>query len=612
MLDNLEFFRVYNKKIANAINDTIQGKNKKYQLFFDSSDINIIDLRNNVFLYPKNSILDIAQNIASNPLNNPSWKVYLNNAKLVKVDVKNLTITAKYINRMVDYAYSNILDSNPMLHLPQFFLPQSNIFGLCGGIFLQILIDNGYKFHSLLIFEEDVELFSIACYFIDFKALFECVSDRSCYIFIEDIKMRSFLSHYFYSKRVTNNLLRLELSAFISPKISKIRNMVFESYKSNARGWGSFEDEIIGVRNMFKNIKSSKILKSPKKIDATICVVGSGPSLDENISFLSKNQDKMIIFSCGTALKILRKHKIKVDFQIEIERIDYLADVLCDAKLQDTPIICASVVNNEVLNIANEGYIFNRGGSASSYMTLDASIIEFCAPFVGNAGFSLACQFSDQIILCGIDCGFIKGKSKHSSDSFYGEESVELPHDVFKVRGNFDNDVYSDSIFSLSKESFELAIIKYKPHAVYNISNGAYIKGALPIKNIDLKKDINKDMISQQIKQCFSYNVRLKEDLSVKLENYIDVLKHRILNSNVSTKQELFCFIDDICQLLSKNSASNPEYGILLEGSILHLLQNLLFCLLYAKTNNITSLFSILSNEIIGCLNSFISEYKSV
>lgn len=612
MLDNLAFFRVHNKKIANAINNTIEGKNTKYQLLFSDDDINIIDLKNKVFLYPKNSMLNISSNIASNPLNNQLWKVYSNDVKLAKVDIKNLTITANYINKMVDFAYLNILDSNPMLHLPQLFLPQSNIFGLCGGIFLQILIESGYRFHSLLIFEEDIELFSIACYFVDFKALFERVNGRSCYIFIENIKTKSFLNHYFYSKRVTNNLLRLELSAFISPKISQIRTMVVESYKSNSRGWGSFEDEMIGVRNMLKNIQSSNILQSPKKFDATICVVGSGPSLDENIAFLRKNQDKMIIFSCGTALKILRKHQIKIDFQIEIERIDYLADVLCDARLHDTPIICASVVNNDVLNIANESYIFNRGGSASSYMTLDSSVIEFCAPFVGNAGFSLACQFSNEIILCGIDCGFIKGKSKHSIGSFYGKEDISLPSNVFKVRGNFNNDVYSDSIFSLSKESFELAIAKYKPRIVYNINYGAYIKGALPIKDVKLKTIINKNILNEQIKSCFTPSIGLKSDLNIAVERYICALKNKILNSNIITKQDLFCFIDDMCHFLFQESSNNPECGILFEGSMLHLLQNMLFCLLYAKTNDISYLFTTLSNMIIDCLESFLLEYKSI
>lgn len=612
MLDNLAFFRVYNKKIADSIANTIEGKNQKYKLFFNKDDINIIDLQSRTFLYPKDSIIDISSNLASNPLNNNLWKVYSNDIKLAKIDIKNLKITAESINKMVDFAYFNILDSEASLHFPSLFLPQTNIFGLCGGIFLQILLEHGYRFHSLLIFEEDIELFSIACYFVDFRALFDLVSEKSCYIFIENIKTKSFLSHYFYNKRVTNNLLRLELSAFISPKITKIKEMVLESYKANARGWGSFEDEMIGIKNTIKNIKQSKMLDSKKKINIPICVVGSGPSLESNISFLHANCDKMIIFSCGTALKILRKYNIKVDFQIEIERVDYLSDVLFDARLGDTPLICASVVDNKVLNIAKESYLFSRGGSASAYMIKDLKALEFCSPFVGNAGFALACQFSDEIILCGIDCGFIKGKSKHSKGSFYGDEKDSLPNGVFKVRGNFDDEVYSDSIFSLNKEILELAIAHYQPHKVYNINNGAYINGTLRVKNLELKNAINKNIAIQSIKDCFAFNAKIKDNLKDNIRTHINNLKRKILDSKVATKQELFCFVDDMCKILFEESGKNGECGILLEGSMLHLLQNLLLCLLYAKTNDISNLYRDLSNIIIECLESFLIESNSL
>lgn len=612
MLDNLAFFRVHNKKIADSIANMIEGKNKKYRLLFSKDDINIIDLQNKIFLYPKDSILDISSNLALNPLNNSQWRVYSNDIKLAKIEIKNLKITAESINKMVDFTYLNIIDSNTSFHLPSLFLPQTNIFGLMGGIFLQILLESGYRFHSLLIFEEDIELFSIACYFVDFRALFDLVNDKSCYIFIENIKTKSFLSHYFYNKRVTNNLLRLELSAFISPKITKIKEMVLESYKANARGWGSFEDEMIGVKNTIKNIKQSKMLDSPKKLNIPICVVGSGPSLESNISFLRTNCNNMIIFSCGTALKVLRAHNIKVDFQIEIERIDYLADVLYDAPLGDTPLICASVVDNKVINLAKESYIFNRGGSASSYMIKDLKALEFCSPFVGNAGFVLACKFSDEIILCGIDCGFIKGKSKHSSGSFYGAESSTLPSDTFKVRGNFDDEVYSNSIFSLSKEILELAIAHYKPHKVYNINNGAYISGACPIKHIELKNISNKNIAIESIKDSFTHNAEIKDNLRGDIKDYINNLKSKILDSKVTTKQELFCFIDDISKFLFQESSKNGEIGILFEGSMLHLLQNLLLCLLYEKTNDISSSYKDLSNIIAECLESFLIESKSL
>ncbi|WP_146744959.1 6-hydroxymethylpterin diphosphokinase MptE-like protein [Helicobacter sp. 16-1353] len=612
MLDNLAFFEVHNKHIAKALKDTLEGKNKQYQLLFNKDEINIIDLVNNKYLYPKDSFINIAYSIALNPLNNKIWKVYANNLSLAKIDTKNLYITSNAINEMVDFTYDNILDSklSNLYHLPSLFLPQTNIFGLCGGVFLQILLENDFTFHSLLIFEEDLALFSLSCYFVDFKRLFSQVSNKSCYIFIENIVSKAFLNHYFYSKKVTNNFLRLELNAFISPKISAIKDMVNEAYKVNSRGWGSFEDEMIGVKNTLQNIHSNKILHKTTKLNIPICVIGSGPSLESNIDFLRNNQNKMLIFSCGTALKILKQHNINIDFQIEIERIDYLSSVLEDSSIGDTSLLCANVVNNKVLNLSPNRYIFIRGGTTSSYMFKDANIIEFCAPFVGNAGFSLACNFSDTIILCGIDCGYIKDKPKHSKGSFYGDENSEIPPYSFKVKGNSNVDVYSSSIFSLSRESIEIAIKHYKPKIIYNIGDGAYIQGTKVSKNIIFEKDINKDSIKNEFLKCFSNDVVFKDNLNSDIMVFVDELKRNIC-VDIATKQELFTFIDNITAFLAKSSSTRPHCGILFEGTILHLLQNMMICILYAKTNDIADIARFYVDIIAKCLDKLLSEYQS-
>lgn len=613
MLENIAFFETHNKNIAKALKNTLKGENKKYSLLFNKNEINIIDIQNNKFIYPKNSFINFSKNIAQNPLSNNIWKIHGNNITLSKIDTKNLKITSKTINEMVDFAYKNFLTKDLSLdnfyHLPTYFLPQTNIFGLCGGLFLQILLESGFNFHSLLIFEENLELFAISCYFINFKMLFNQVGEKSCYIFIENIVSKAFLNHYFYSKKVTNNFLRLELNIFTSQSIDEIKKIVNETYKANSRGWGSFEDEMIGIKNTMKNIYNYPVLNKYKKLNIPICVVGSGPSLESNIKFLKNNQHNMLIFSCGTALKILKNNNIKIDFQIEIERVNYLADILIQSNLDNTPILCGSVVDNKVLEIAKEGYLFLRGGSFSSYLFGETQVIEFCAPFVGNAGFSIACNFSDEIILCGIDCGYIKNKSKHSKGSFYGNENSEIPSDCFLVKANGNFEVYSDSIFSLSKENIESAIKYYKPKIVYNIGDGAFIKGSQKTQNIKLNK-INKDSIKNEFLECFVNQTIINNQINESISKFINNLKNK-LDKDIRTKQELFNFIDEITQFLSKESFKKPYCGKLFEGTILHLLQNMMICLLYAKTNDILQFSNFYSNAIKKSLDELLEEFQS-
>ncbi len=730
MLKNLAFFG--RNKIAKSLQTALNGGNRKFNLYFDRNEINIIDLANKRFLYPKGAFVSVAQNIAQTPLNNDKWKIYANNLRLAKLQknsaggygVANLNITAEAINSIVDIVKNSSLDSrnsplelhsadsanfecsqtsslvshskfaenyesqtenpsvvdsalcaessekikskkpyksfcyfwllpkvesplplNPNLpnnannarisklptpqdefttnefayHLPPLFLPQTNIFGLCGGLFLDILLENGYFFHSLLIYEEEAELFALSCYFVDYERLFSRTSPKSCYIFIENLLDKGLLNHYFYSKKITNNFLRLELSLLQSPKTRDFKALTFETYKANARGWGSFEDEMVGLKNTFANAKNAPFLRIDSKLKTPICVVGSGPSLESNIDFIRANQSKMLIFSCGTALKVLKKHQIAIDFQIEIERVPYLAEVLQNSNLGDTAILCASLVNPKVLEVAQNTTLFMRGGSASSYIfddtTQKIAPLEFCAPFVGNAGFSLACALSDEVIMCGMDCGFIKGFAKHTKGSIYGDESAEIPRDCFKVEGNCaDFEVFSNAIFSLSKESFALSIAHYKPKIVHNLSFGAKINGANFTRNLNLKNRAKKTPLNSLItgKTALDNAKKTLKDSALK---FIDELKSAINcddSKPISTKQELFCYIDSITDFLAKISEKNPKIGILFEGSISHLLQSAMIALLSVKKNAISAEFEACKAVILSALESYKREIGSL
>ena len=170
----------------------------------------------------------------------------------------------------------------------------------------------------------------------------------------------------------------------------------------------------------------------------------------------------------GLALKPLKNAGIEPDFQIEIERIDYLKGVLESAPLGDTTLLCGNMVQPSALSLAKEAYIFMRGGSASAYFGRAKSVVEFAAPYVGNAGFALACLLSEEVLICGLDCGYIKGRTKHAKGSFYGDEQSEIPKNAYVVQGNAECEVYADALFSLSSAMMSRAIEVFAPRLVLN------------------------------------------------------------------------------------------------------------------------------------------------
>lgn len=631
---NMEYFH----KTSPELFDALKNDPTDYNLIINTQGINILNLSNNELIYPVENgfsqMVAINEDLSLSPLKNDKWHIHSNGIYLDKMDTQKLPITAEVCNGFIDLLFTH--NGIKEYFLSKDFLPSTTIFGLLGGMFLEFLRERGVFFHSLLIFEENLDMFRISCYFVDYPKLFESVSDGACYLFVKDLVNRFFIRNFFARQKITNNFLRLELSLYESPKMDSAMQIVNEEYLSNARGWGSFEDEMIGIQNTLENLPSKKnrnaFLHNPKRVDMPICVVGNGASLDSSLEFIKANQANMIIFSCGTAIAPLKRAGIEPDFHIEIERIDYLAEYLRPV-LGKTPLLCGNMINPSALNLANECYVFMRGGSASGYMFKSPYIMEFCAPFVGNAGFALACQLGSEVLMCGLDCGYILGFSKHAKDSAYGKEesfSLEnLPKGAIPVRPNFDHEnqamlesmpenyaVYGDSIFLLSAQMLSQAIKTYKPKTILNLGMGAYIDGARPTHPSEFALQKNKK--SKYIKLIKSY---FTQDLHAvfsdcrgdfylqEIEDYKQQLSS-MLTHTISSKQELFVWVDQVFSICAKKSASSPYVGILFEGTIAHICQNLMIASLHLPSNNIQAFFSDARSLIASALDKMLLRYK--
>lgn len=595
---NMEFFR--------SLNPTLFAELSKppttHNLLFNRTQLNILNLQDNALVYPssgEDTMIAIHLALSHTPMSNPRFFVHTNHLSLQKLDEDKIPLTASTCNKIIELMRDS--GGSSSYHLPSDFLPSSTFFGTLGGIFLQLLLERGVYFHSLLLFEEYIDMLRIMLYFVDFALLFERTNERACYIFVKDLIHEEFIHTYFASRKITNNFLRLELFLYESPKIANAREIVHEAYKVNSRGWGSFDDEMIGVRNTLSNLEAHyPVLCMPHRVDIPICVVGNGVSLDSLLPFIKTNANNMLIFSCGTAIKPLKAYGIEPDFQIEIERISYLKDVLLQAPLGETTLLCGSVVQPEALALGKEAYVFMRGGSAGAYLFGAKSVVEFSAPYVGNAGFALAALLGEEVLICGLDCGYIKGKSKHAKNSFYGEETPHIPPNAFRVRGNRESIVYSDALFSLSARSMERCIKAFAPHIVLNLGEGAYIQGtqacdvhAFSLR--ELKKGEKQRAIERIKSHCsMDYGQVFKQygDLNVR-----EVLAYKeeflsILRTEVRNKRALFALIDRAHHFSLKMSARNAFVGLLFEGSVGHILHNLMVSALHLPSDDIAMFYA--------------------
>ena len=181
---NMEFFRAFNPTLFAQLSKPPTTHN----LLFDSTQLNILNLQDNALVYPtsgENTMIATHIALSHAPMNNPRFLVHTNHLTLQKLDEDKIPLTASTCNKLI--ALMQESGGGKSYHLPSDFLPSCTFFGTLGGLFLQLLLEQGVYFHSLLLFEEYLDMLRIMLYFVDFALLFERVSERACYIFVKDL-----------------------------------------------------------------------------------------------------------------------------------------------------------------------------------------------------------------------------------------------------------------------------------------------------------------------------------------------------------------------------------------------------------------------------------------
>jgi len=553
---NLQFFRNNSKPHYDLIQKHI---NKAYEIS-----------QNNIFLnkkplYPDGIISDSLK-IASNPLNNPLWEREYFYLEPVKWEEKDFYITGKIVNFLINEAEKMPSYTKKGFYFDKTFLPSTVLYGLAGGKHLDILVKN-YEFQSLFVYEPNPEFFVLSLNYVDYPYIYEKLGERF-FLWVNGKVDFKAIKKFYYERIVTSSFFTLSYTMYDHPLIQDAKSKFAQTKITKLRGWGTYEDEIKGIKNHFKNITKYPLLQKSKKLNVPFCVIANGKSLEKSIDFLKKNKDSMILVSVGTAIKPLLKAGIQSDFHIEQERIEILYDALKDA-LSDYKgrFVGASVVNPKVFSLAKDPFMFVREGFtfANFYPFLIGS-----SPLVGNSGLAFAANFTNEIYLVGMDLGFRLNQKKHAKGSFYDDKN-DIEKNGVKIEGNFSNDIYTNSLFLSSKENIE-KLIKYKNLKVYNLSDGVKINFATPLKDVSLPT-INKSQILNEIVACFEKTEKKEPELN--LNPIINAFVKSLNLEPVSSKKELTGRIDFTEEAIKILEIKNPALGSLLRGSFYHILLNI-------------------------------------
>ena len=570
-------------------------KNIETRNYFIKDD-NIYDINQNK-IYP-HSITKDSKILASNPINNPLYHknfTFLNPPKWEK----DFYITGKIVNKLIDKFKK--LPHTKGFYFDKDFLPATIIYGILSGKHIDLLVET-FEFQSLLVYEPNPEFFAISLYFMDLEKIYSKLGERFFIQIGGEIK-DEIIEKFFHERVVSSSFMQLELVTYKHPLIFQAKQKINKFAQTNIRGWGTYEDEIKGIKNHKININKYPLLKDEIKLNVPFCVVANGKSLEESINFIKKNQNSMIIISVGTALKPLMNAGIESDFHIEQERVDFLVEALKDILPKfNGYFVGANVVNPKVFEMAKNPLMYMREGF--TFENYYPKPLIFSSPIVGNTGVSFAANFTDEIYLVGMDLGYKKGAKKHAKGSIY-DDFEDIAKDGIEVKGNFEETILTDSLFLSSKNAIE-KLIKIKNLKVYNLSHGAYIENSIPLKDKTLP-EIDKEKYKKLILKAFT-----DKKYYEKPPNMLPLLKavSKSFHLKLDNYRQIIGIIDFIEDLMTTYMKKDEPTYKLLRGSIWHILLN--FLILSHKLENkkdIKKLAKIIKKEIFEFEKSFKKDY---
>lgn len=588
---NINAFKQYLPGIANQFKDYVPTK--KLSFFCLENGIPNILLNSNTPFYKsedpiafcKNRLLYLMQNITFNQ----SCFEYERD--------KYGQINDKYINEGLESLSKQIKETIKIKDLDT--LPLVVVSGIGLGYILGELYER-VTVSNLVIIEPDPDIFFASLYTFDWKNLLDYIfaEHLSIDIIIDDNPQLCFDT---FASIMQSKGVFLSTSPFLLVHYSTEFNSEFSSIFINQTPkitslLGFFDDYAFGIshgayafsRENNHFVKKEEYLEKYK--DIPVFVIGSGPSLDGDISFIQQNQDKAIIIACGTAADSLFHTGIKPDFFANTERIPETCDVLDSIPdphfFEDVTLICSEVCHPLVQNRFKKAVVFGKKNEPffpyiqkmKEESLRNIQDISNMNPLAGNMGVSSAATLGfRKIYLFGLDNGIkVENNQIHSNfASLYQKRGApEVAGFIYECEGNFGNKCktnlrYLQAINNIKNVIDSIAESDDEKLYVFNCSDGALIPHASPVHSNELQEEfcrlpsISKKEICNYIYEvkCKPVHIHFNEiEALLKKNEFIDVVDsviNELANMNkVNSRNDWLKILSNISSNL--NRTQNP------------------------------------------------------
>lgn len=600
--DNINFLKVVNIDLYNKVSDLSNKiENENYQTNFDiefrNNSFDIYDTKNKKFIYNKTleeysqealNTVDFSMQGTFNDLPNLLYNVKNPNInRLFNDDINTYTIFK--INHDV-YKYRKIFDYFKIENKKQLKeIPTFVFFGTLLGNHL-IQIDKKIKAKSYLIVEPNLEIFRLSLFVTEYKLLAQFSNVFFC---IDQDDMSTISS---YERFIDFNYLDNYIFKYYSTSLHDIKLFHQFTLALQNRSSTSYDHyrQLNYIENSVKNINKYKLLNSNHKNSSLsnkpVLILSPGPSLRENFEWLIKNRKKFILVAFGATIRALCEVNIKPDVIVSVDASTLIINQF-PAKYKniykDAIVFLTTDCHPKVFKLFKKKntFVFETNFKLSSN-----GIEEAPSTSVGDNTLHilLSLGFTD-IYMLGTDLSFdiqtgsgydkthIQAKTKHNIDQYKKNikkitNEVDLKSKYIATKANFrDDEVYSDNFFLHIIKNYQVIINHHKINKefnIYNLSDGAYIPGTIPLKIEDVKistviknkKPTLKNIINTKSSFKFSNNDLKKFNTEI---NFLNELIEDIKSLKETEKlnfDEFYIFTRDF----SKKILNQPSYSQLL------------------------------------------------
>ncbi|GEM_PF-889257 len=502
---NINFLEGYDTQLFQKVcllSTKLEKKEIKenFSLEFSSGKFNILDLNNKEYLYQGDPYYD-AEYKESKFYPNIQEAISLiltekiENKRNPKYEVDSFEYVNEYITLIEQHS---LLANKKFSSIGKYFFV-----GTLLGIHIQKLHEK-IKSKNYFIFEKSLELFRLSLFFCDYKK----VAKKSNLFFaveLDELDFRTVLRKFFKNDSQYNNIVKYTLSSTrYKTDLQKLTEVIalenpllysFSDYLgAYARGVEYIKNgyKILNFKNLNRNFENKPIL-----------YIGPGPSFSKNIKFIKKASKSFILVGLASTLKLLSDNDIILDIVISIDASNLIS------RQFDVP---PKYYKNSVLLVSSkiDKKIVKKLNKKNLFMIQDS--IEFFEGFgilrgnsSGEIGYSLCCHFKPKgLYLIGMDVA-LNQKTKNTHDksyyintelnredySFSDFGELDFDKDIIKVKGNFQDEVYTTRRYLQLIYNYNQITRKINhDFNLYNLSDGAFLDGmkGLKVKNIDLEK----------------------------------------------------------------------------------------------------------------------------